>query len=206
MRPVSLFSAAALVLLPVLVAPHPARADAATETQLRAALQQATSQIASLSGQVAALQAQQAPDKAQIADLQAQIVTLRQQTPPASTAKVAEPKADEESRVRLASLMRELGARDQALTEARQEAGSARSAAASQQTRLDQFRQASEACATKNAALYKTANDILDEIEKHGGSFSAVAENEPFTGLARVKLQNIIQDKRNVLDDNHVVP
>jgi hypothetical protein len=45
----------------------------------------------------------------------------------------------------------------------------------------------------KNLALYKTANEILDRYEKFGLG-DALAAREPFTGITRVKLQNLVQD------------
>lgn len=89
---------------------HAAQADATTEAQLRAALQQETGQIAQLEDQVANLQAQQAPDVAMINALQAQIQTLKVGGPGAQTPaqKAAQDKA-------VAALKRQLAAQGQNL-------------------------------------------------------------------------------------------
>jgi hypothetical protein len=36
--------------------------------------------------------------------------------------------------------------------------------------------------------------------------FSAFADHEPFTGFARVKLQNIVQDDQDKLDSEQINP
>jgi hypothetical protein len=55
----------------------------------------------------------------------------------------------------------------------------------------------------RNLELYKTGKEILDRYE----SFSlgkAISAREPFTGLAKVKLEEQVQDYRNGLDDDFV--
>ena len=50
----------------------------------------------------------------------------------------------------------------------------------------------------KNLALYKTANEILQRYEKFGLG-DALTAREPFVGITRVKLQNLVQDYQDKL-------
>lgn len=57
----------------------------------------------------------------------------------------------------------------------------------------------------RNVELYKLADEILTRYSKFGLG-EAIAAREPFTGLARVKLQNIAQDYKDQLLDNVIQP
>lgn len=57
----------------------------------------------------------------------------------------------------------------------------------------------------KNVALYKVGNEVLNRYSKF--SFGdALAAREPFTGLTRVKLENLIQNDREQLADGKIKP
>jgi chromosome segregation ATPase len=53
---------------------------------------------------------------------------------------------------------------------------------------------------TKNLALFNLGNEILTRYEKFGLG-DAVAAREPFTGIARVKLENLVQGYQDKLAD-----
>ena len=55
----------------------------------------------------------------------------------------------------------------------------------------------------KNRELFKLGNEILTRYEKFSVG-DALAAKEPFTGLARVKLQNLVQDYGDKLADQRV--
>jgi chromosome segregation ATPase len=55
----------------------------------------------------------------------------------------------------------------------------------------------------KNAELFKLGNEILTRYEKFGLG-DALAAREPFTGLARVKLENLVQDYQDKIADQRV--
>ena len=57
----------------------------------------------------------------------------------------------------------------------------------------------------KNLELYKLANEILIRYEKFGLG-DALAAREPFTGIARVKLETLVQDYQDRIADNFVKP
>ena len=50
----------------------------------------------------------------------------------------------------------------------------------------------------KNYELFKLANEILTRYEKFGLG-EALTAREPFTGLTRVKLENLVQDYQDTL-------
>jgi chromosome segregation ATPase len=56
---------------------------------------------------------------------------------------------------------------------------------------------------SKNLALFKLANEILKRYERFGLG-DALAAKEPFTGVARVKLENLVQDYQDKLADQRV--
>ena len=55
----------------------------------------------------------------------------------------------------------------------------------------------------KNAELFKLGNEILTRYEKFGLG-DALAAREPFTGLARVKLENLVQDYQDKIADQRL--
>ena len=57
----------------------------------------------------------------------------------------------------------------------------------------------------KNLALYKLGEDILDRYENFGLG-DALGAKEPFIGVSRVKLQNLVQDYKDKLRDQVVIP
>ncbi len=53
----------------------------------------------------------------------------------------------------------------------------------------------------KNLALWRLGNEILTRYEKFGLG-DALAAREPFTGISRVKLENLVQDYKDKIDDH----
>ena len=58
---------------------------------------------------------------------------------------------------------------------------------------------------TKNLTLFKLASEILTRYENFGLGDALLAK-EPFIGVSRVKLQNLVQDYQGKLRDQVVVP
>lgn len=54
-----------------------------------------------------------------------------------------------------------------------------------------------------NLRLFEIGNELLDRFEKKG-VWASLREAEPFTGLKRVELENIVQDYRFAIDDQRV--
>jgi small-conductance mechanosensitive channel len=198
-----------LILSAALLAPALAQADSTTETALRAALQQATTQIAALENQVANLQAAQAPDTAMIEALKAQVQTLQKGGATAGPAAAAKPVNDAE----VAALRHQLSLKDAALAKS-QQAAAANAATADQKTaqsaQLTSQLAARDAtinsCDAKNAALFKLGNQILDAFSHKDDVFAAIGNHEPFIGFSRVQLQNIVQNDQQTMLDNQIIP
>jgi hypothetical protein len=197
-----------LILAAALLLPALAQADSTTETELRAALQQATSQIADLENQVANLQAAQAPDTAMIEALKAQVQTL-QKNGASGQIPGAKPATD----IKLAALQHQLSLKQADLAKSEQ-AAAANAAMANQKTaqnaQLTAELAASKAsintCDSKNAALFKLGNQILDAYAHKDDIFGAISNREPFIGFSRVQLQNIVQDGQQTMLDNQILP
>jgi len=58
---------------------------------------------------------------------------------------------------------------------------------------------------TKNAAMFKIANEILARYEKFGLG-DALTAREPFTGITRVKLQSLFEEYQDKLADQRIKP
>jgi chromosome segregation ATPase len=183
---------------------HAALADAATEAQLRAALQSATSQIAGLEDQVANLQASQAPNVAMIEALRAQL-----QKAGGGAAAAAPAKND----AAVAKLTKQLAARNAELGKTQTAYATAASALAAEtsanialKSQLVALNTGLGSCNAKNAQLYKIGNQILDAYSHKDDVFGTIADREPFIGFKRVQLQNIVQDEQDKLYDNQIMP
>jgi chromosome segregation ATPase len=195
---------------------HQARADAATEAALRAALQTATSQIAALEDQVANLQASEAPNVAMIEALRAKLQTL-QAGGAGATESAADRAKDEAAKAKqaaaLAALQKQLSARDAKLSKTQSEYAAAAANAQTEASennaliaRVASLQTNVSVCDTKNAQLYALGNKILDAYGHKDDFLGVVANHEPFIGFSRVQLQNIVQDDQDKLDANQILP
>jgi hypothetical protein len=201
-----------MILALLCAAPCAAQADEATETQLRAALQQATSQIADLENQVANLQAAEAPDAAMIEALKAQVQMLQKNGPaPAANGAKATPSGADEKE--LASLRQQVAAQAAELAKAQgayQSASAAANAKTAANTQLTAALAARDtaisSCDAKNAVLFKLGNQILDAYGHKDDVFNVIASHEPFIGFKRVQLQNAVQDDQQTMLDNQIAP
>jgi predicted RNase H-like nuclease (RuvC/YqgF family) len=60
-------------------------------------------------------------------------------------------------------------------------------------------------CLGKNERLYQFGRELISHVEKPQG-FAGILRAEPFTQINRVQLENIVQDARDNLDQNHMPP
>jgi chromosome segregation ATPase len=58
---------------------------------------------------------------------------------------------------------------------------------------------------SKNRALYNLGNEILERYEKFSLG-DALAAKEPFTGISRVKLEELVQDYKDKILDQRITP
>jgi predicted RNase H-like nuclease (RuvC/YqgF family) len=72
----------------------------------------------------------------------------------------------------------------------------------SEKTRLDDT---VAICLDKNDRLYQFGRELIAHLERPPG-FSSILRAEPFTQINRVRLENIFQEARDNLDQNHMPP
>jgi chromosome segregation ATPase len=58
-------------------------------------------------------------------------------------------------------------------------------------------------CVDHNVGLYQVGHEALDRLDRHG-FWSKVGESEPFTQLARARLDNLIDDYRARLEESRL--
>jgi len=58
---------------------------------------------------------------------------------------------------------------------------------------------------SKNLALYKLGKEVLDRYEKFGLG-TAITSREPFVGITKVKLENLVQDYSDKMLDQTIKP
>jgi chromosome segregation ATPase len=212
----SLISIALLILL----SPRAGRADdaaqATTESRLRDALRSTMLQLRDAQGQVATLQATQAQSDKDNADLKAKIEALTSQM--ASLAKqsaddrASSDKAIADLKSQNADLTTQMAKLNEALAawekddkqyvQLAKDKEAARAQLAVQVILLQRVVDDRE---TKNLALFSLGNEILTRYEKFSLG-DALGAKEPFTGISRVKLQELVQDYKDKISDQRVTP
>jgi chromosome segregation ATPase len=205
---VGLLALLALVLLPV----AGARADDTDMlNQLRAALRSSTAQLRELQDAQAAAQAKQTELEKQNEALRQQVDSLTKQVSEqgaGAAPKSAKPEVDRAALDQaVAEFNRRLSAQNETLekwksayTEA---AGIARAKEAERSQvagKLEGLTRQAEDCEAKNQKLFSLGNEILDRYAKMDFA-DALGAREPFIGVKRVELENLVQDYRGKLSD-----
>jgi len=205
-----------LSLLPTSVARADDAAQASTESRLRDALRNTMLQLRDAQGQVVTLQASQAQSDKDNADLKAkidamsqQIISLNKQNDDdkaASTKAIADLKSQNANlTAQIAKLNDALAAwekDDKQYVQLAKDKEAARAQLAAQSIMLQRVIDDRE---TKNLALFNLGNEILTRYEKFSLG-DALGAKEPFTGLSRVKLQELVQDYKDKISDQRVIP
>lgn len=187
----------------------PAADSSEVEAKLREALRNTMLQLRDVQGQVATLQAAQAEKDQKNEELAAQVEALTTQA--SSDRETAKKKiADLEEAVKKGdaqvleleqSLAKWKVAAKQAADIARQKE--------SERARLDaeaiRLRRVVADQQTANIAMLKIANEILERYKKFSLG-DALLAREPFVGITRVKLQNLVQDYSDQLLDQRIKP
>lgn len=189
-------------------------AQPSAESRMRDALRSTMLQLRDAQNQVATLQASQAQSDKDNADLKAKIDALTAQVA-AITKQSADDKsaadkaladqkaANAEQATQIAKLNDALAAwqkDDKQYVQLAKDKEAARAQLAAQVIVLQRMVDDREA---KNIALYDLGNEILTRYQQYGLG-EALAAKEPFTGLARVKLQELVQDYRDKISDQRV--
>jgi hypothetical protein len=206
-----LTSVIALGLLPVLLGGILRAADSAdaSDARLRDALRSTMLQLRTAESDRASLQAAQAESDQKNKLLAEQVKALARQS---AADKAAADKASADFSSRISAQAEETARLKEALekwkTAYEQAAGVARATDA-QRAKLATENLALQRCVadqqTKNAALFKLGNEILTRYEKFGLG-DAISAKEPFVGLTRVKLENLVQDYQDQLLDHRIKP
>ena len=199
-----------LIALALLIA-VPARlayADADTEARLREALRNATLQQRAAEDERAALAAKESESEKQIEALRAQVDELTKGGPAAkkSEAEMAElNRRVSEQGEQLAQLNQSLEKWKAAYNEAANVARTKETDRAKLAGEVDGLTQRATGCETKNVELFKIGSEILSRYANVGFG-DVVATREPFIGVKRVELQNLVQDYQDKLLDQKATP
>ncbi|MCE0523448.1 MAG: hypothetical protein LV480_11120 [Methylacidiphilales bacterium] len=180
-----------------------------TETRLREALRNTTAQLSDAQNQVVTLQASQAQSDKDNADLKTKVDALTTQvaalTKQSADDKAASDKAIADLNAQVTDQDGQIARLNQALAEWKNAYNQvAQLATAKEEARAKLALQAALLQRTvddreaKNIELYKTGSEILTRYEKFGLG-DAIGAKEPFVGLTRVKLENLVQDYKDKL-------
>src|SRR6266849_3812996 len=173
-------------------------ADNNAETKLREALRNTMLQLRTAQNERAAVQASQAESEQKLKALTAQVATLTKQTT-ASEKTIA----DQEAQV--VKVKEALERWEAAYKEAANLANVKESARAKLASDVIVLQRRVADQQNRNAAMFRTGNEILTRYE-HFGLGDALAAKEPFIGIARVKLENLVQDYQDKLTDEKIKP
>jgi chromosome segregation ATPase len=183
------------------------------DARLKEMLRSTVTQLREIQDEDAALKAKQAENDAHVQDLTAQLATAKQQLADTQGKSKASEEAQQallaaEDRAKAAeaqvtqeqsSLAKWQDAYKQAADVARQRDSDAKTLTA---TNSDLDRRITD-CTAKNVELFNVGTDILTQYQNIDIG-DLMARKEVFTQLARVKLQNAVQDYQNKLRDQKV--
>jgi F0F1-type ATP synthase membrane subunit b/b' len=60
-------------------------------------------------------------------------------------------------------------------------------------------------CSERNARMYKLGNELLDKYE-HKSCWDSALQGEPFTGLRRAQIEKMVEENREKLDKDQLLP
>ncbi len=199
----ALLASLALLLPAGLFAQAPAANS--VETQLREALRATTLQLRTAQGELAAAQGEREQAKTDLAALQKRLDSLEKQAAAdrsAAQAGIAGLNArlatkDAEN----ARLAEKLEAALADLDQSRRLAEERAARLAEMKIRAADLENAGSRLRADNRELFRIGNEILERYEDFGLGRALVAR-EPFTKLTRVRLQNIVQDYADALEEH----
>jgi hypothetical protein len=191
----------ALCLLPAWTTPAQEQTQS-VETQLRERLRDTILQLRAAETDRAALQAAQAQSADEAKALKERIAALTKQADANKQAAQTATQNVETLKSRVSRQDSEIARLNEATENCRQAAALDHNKAVERIQLADQAVIKLEKLVAdredKNLALYKLANEILQRYEKFGLGDVLMAR-EPFVGISRVKLQNLVQDYQDKL-------
>ncbi len=183
--------------------------QAAVETKLRESLRGAMLQLRTVEGEKAVLQAAKAEAEAKAAATTADLDKLAKQS---AVDKIAAEKALSEVRGKLAAAEDEAARLRESL--GKWQAGYSQLAEAAKAKENERARLAHEAAClerkvadqrARNTEMFRLAAEVLSRYEKFGLG-EALSAREPFTGLTRARLENLVQDYTEKLEKQRIRP
>ena len=201
--------AVSLILLALTQPAHAADQPASAETRLREMLRTTILQLRAAETERAALQAAQAESAAKEKALTEQVEALTKQS---AADKDAADKAITDLKAKVADQDTQITQLKDALEKWKE--GYAKAADIANAKEAERAKLASQVILldrkvadreTKNAELFRIGSEILRRYERFGLG-DALAAREPFVGIARVKLENQVQDYQDKLLDQKIKP
>jgi hypothetical protein len=198
---------AALLLL-TCAAPR-AAADDAAETRLRETLRSTALQLRDAQNQIANLQGAQADSDAKNKALADQLALLKKHATDdkavadAAIAGLTAKAADQAAEIEKLKAL--LGKWQAAYRQVHDDAGVAEAERAKLADDKIVLERRVAYLETRNAELFKLGNEILNRYADFSLG-NAISEKEPFVGVTRVKLENLIQDYQDKLLDQKAAP
>jgi hypothetical protein len=171
-------------------------ADTASEAKLREALRNTMLQLRTAQNDRAALQATQAEGQDQIKKLNTQVEALTKQ------AAVAE-KTAADQQAQLTKFKEAVPKWEAAYNVAVEIANTKEAARAKLANDVIELQRRVADQQSRNAAMFRTASEILTRYERFGLG-EALAAKEPFVGVTRVKLENLVQEYEDKLVDERI--
>lgn len=176
-------------------------------TRMREALKNTMLQLRDAQTQVATLQATQAQNEAKIKDLEAQVAKITKQS---SDDKLAADKTIADLKDQLAAQDKRNAAQVEAIGKWKKSYDALLAQAREIDARRAEFAGKCIALQRKvddqqrrNLAMYDLGQEILQRYKRFGLG-EALTAREPFTGLTRVKFENLIQDYGDKLADQKI--
>jgi len=194
---------------------HAQDAPSSTETRLREALRDTTLQLRDAQNQAVTVQAAKDQADKDNADLKAKVdaltAQLAAQTKQSADDKAVSDKSLADSNAQVTDLTGQVARLNQSLTEWKnaynqttQLATATEAARAKLAVEAALLQRTVDDRELKNLELYKTGSEILTRYEKFGLG-DAIGAKEPFVGLSRVKLENLVQDYKSKLLNQTVI-
>jgi septal ring factor EnvC (AmiA/AmiB activator) len=188
----------------------------ATETRLRAALRDTVLQLRDAQNQIVTLQTAQAQSDKDNADLKAKVDALEGEVKSLTDQAAANKASSEKAIADLNSQVSDLTGQNDRLNDAVKQWKNAYDQASQLATgeEAERARLAQQAAQLqrlvedreqKNIALFKLGNEILTRYDQFSLG-EALGAKEPFVGVARIKLETLVQDYRYKLQDQAFVP
>jgi len=218
MKPIHILPALCLAafLIPTRSPADDASAAASFQTRMRETLRNTMQQLSDAQNQVATLQAAQAQSDKDKADLSAKVDALTAQLKSVTQQAAADRDASAKSIAALneqtAAETKQIGALDDALSQWKVAynqmtalAKSTEEKRAELDTEATILKRVVDDREVKNAELYNTGMEILTRYEKFGLG-EALEAKEPFVGVHRVRLEELVQDYKDKLLDRRVIP